>query len=244
MSMITRLYQSPAQARGAYDALLENGFTAEAAALLLAPETKVAEEPAEETTDVGAAQDATSDVASAMRAGRMLGEHTGFYLAQLAEGHSLLIVEPPFGTSQQAEALVDSYHPLPISHKPPREPFVPFWELETPLSTLLRLPMRTKSDTPLSDFCGFKSRQEGTSHFSRWFAPLAPGFTFSSKLGMRLLSSNATPLSSKTGMTTSSRRLQGETASFGLPFKTKSETPLSSLFGLPLLTRRNHFLYS
>ena len=244
MSMITRLYQTQAQARGAYDALTENGFTADDTALILAPEAKVAEEPAEETAGTGAPQDTSNEVATAMRAGQMLGELTGFYLAQLAEGYSLVIVEPPFGTSQRAEAIVDDYNPLPITHKPPREPFVPFWELETPLSSLLRLPLLTKSDTPLSDFCGFESRQEGTSHFSRWFAPLAPGFMFSSKLGMRLLSSNATPLSSKTGMSTSSRRLQGETASFGLPFKTKSATPLSSMFGLPLLTRRNHFLYS
>ena len=243
MSMITRLYQSQAQARGACDALVENGFTEDAIALLLAPEANVAEESEAGTAGTVASQDASSEVATAMRAGQMLGEHTDFYLAQLAEGHSLLIVEPPFGTSQKAEAIVDGYHPLPISHKPPREPFVPFWELETPLSTLLKLPMLTRSDTPLSDFCGFKFRQEGTSHFSHWFAPLAPGFTFSSKLGMSLLSENATPLSSKTGLSTSSRRLQGETASFGLPFKTRSATPLSSLFGLPLLTRRNHFLY-
>jgi hypothetical protein len=60
---------------------------------------------------------------------------------------------------------------------------------------------------------------------------------------MRLLSSNATPLSSKTGMATSSSRLKGDTSSFGLPFKAKNATPLSSMFGLPLLTRREHFLY-
>jgi hypothetical protein len=241
--MITRLYQTQAQARGAYDTLTENGFTNESMALLLPPAVEVAEEATAETTATETPSAAGSDIATAMRAGRMLGEHTGFYLAELAEGNSLLIIEPPFGTSQKAEAILDQYNPLPITHKPPREPFVPFWERQTPLSSLLRMPLLTESDTPFSDFWGFKFRQEGTSHFSRWFAPLTPDFVFSSKLGMRLLSSNATPLSSKTGMPTSSSRLKGDSSSFGLPFKTKNATPLSSMFGLPLLTRREHFLY-
>ncbi|MEE4191787.1 MAG: hypothetical protein V2I66_09405 [Halieaceae bacterium] len=223
MLFLARFYLTEGQARGAVDALVAAEMENERIVLLT-------------PGDTGAA-------AAAVRAGGMLGEHAGFYADQLGQGHSLVVVNPAFGTSKIVTAILEEHNPLPITHEPAPEPFVPWSEKPAAFSTLLGLPVLTKSDTPFSDFWGLKTSQEGTSHFSRWLKPLSPGFTFSSMLGMSFKTSGDTPLSSMVGMSTSSSRNDGKAGSFGMSFKTKGSTPFSSMFGLPLLTKRKHFLY-
>jgi hypothetical protein len=246
MSMIARLYQTHTQAQGAYDALQSSGFGGDAAMIAgvsrAAAGDPAAGAPAAEADAGAAIVPPEADTITAIRAGSLLGEHAAFYAEQLTEGNSLVVVSPPFGSSRKAIAILDDYNPLPISHEPPPEPYVPFTERSTPLSSLLGLPVLSKTATPCSDFWGFDTLQEGTSHFSRWLSPLAPGFMFSSLIGMKLLSGNATPVSSMTGMSTQSSRLAGKSSSFGLPLKASNTTPLSSLFGIPVLSKRKRFL--
>ncbi len=223
MLFLARFYLTEGQARGAVDALAAAEIGSDRVVLL--------------------APSGGADSATALRAGGMLGEHAGFYANQLGQGHSLVVVTPAFGASKMAKAILDEHNPLPISHEPPPEPFVPWTEKPAAFSTLLGLPTLTRSDTPFSDFWGLKTSQEGVSHFSRWFKPLSAGFTFSSMVGMPIKTQGDTPLSSMVGMGTSSRRNEGKTGSFGMSFKTKGGTPFSSMFGLPLLTKRKHFLY-
>jgi hypothetical protein len=237
MFMIARLYPSDGPARAAVKAIIEAGYEEDSVVMLSAPDA-----PAVASAD-GDAEDAaveasSIDVATAVRAGRMLGEQADFYLSRLTDGKALVVTTPPFIASRRAEEILDAHDPLPDSHLPPKEPFVPLSERPTPFSYLLGLPVTTKSETPFSDLLGFGFKEEGLSHLSRWFPPLASDFTFSSRLGMGFRASKDTFF----GMPTRSDRLEGKTSSFGMGFKASTATPFSSLLGLPLLTMRKHFL--
>jgi hypothetical protein len=223
MMAVARLFEFETQAQAAASALLENGFNNSNVVAL--------------TPAAGSAE-----IKSALRAGGFLGEHASFYADQLAHGRSLVVVSPPFGMARLAEATLKAHNPLALSHEPAPEPFVPWWERATPLSDLFGLPVLSRSETPFSDFWGFSTKQYGLSHFSRWFKPLAPGFTLSEKLGLGFATASATPLSSMLGMPTKSNRLAGKNSSFGIPLVAKRGGTFSSLFGLPLLTKRNFFL--
>ncbi|MEM6485462.1 MAG: hypothetical protein AAF662_10830, partial [Pseudomonadota bacterium] len=120
------------------------------------------------------------------------------------------------------------------------EPTVPFAERNWMFSDVLGL--GTLSDGTLSGFLGLNTKQEGLSHFSRWFSPLSSNFTFSSKIGMGFSSASATPLSNMIGFSTKSTRMEGKTSSFGIPVKAKRETPLSTFLNIPTLSKRRYFL--
>ncbi len=226
MFAVAKLFETEGQAKAASDALKDSGFSSTAVIVL------------KNTSDQFTA---TSSAADAVRAGGFLGENASFYAEQLAHGHTLVVVKTEFGKSGAAKTVLNKFNPLPITHEPKREPYVPVLERPTPLSSLLGLPLLTKSDTPFSDFWGFDTKQTSLSHISRWISPLS-NFRFSSLIGMKELTDKETPLSSMAGMSTKSKRGEGKSGSFGLSFKAKSDTPFSSLFGMPLLTKRQHFL--
>jgi hypothetical protein len=246
--MIARLYPSAEAAQAATAALLEAGYRKDEIAMISAP-TAVAAKPvfSEEDDAAPAAQPGTPptpaaasfDLATAVRAGKILGEHAEFYLSRLTDGRALVAITPSVFDSRRAEEILDAHDPLPDSPTPPKKPYVPLSEQATPLSNLLGMPTRTDSDTPLSDFLGFGFREEGLSHLSRWLKPLAPGFTFSSLLGMGTTASRDTFFPGSTR----SARLEGQSSSFGLSLKARHDTPFSSLLGLPLLSKRKFFLY-
>jgi hypothetical protein len=230
MLMIARCYQTEDQARGAFDALINNGFEDKSTVLLTAARD-------------GGESVAPLDVTAAMHAGSVLGEHVGFYASQLEAGLAVVVVGPHFGRSRQAEAILDEYNPLPISHLPPPEPFVPLSERQTPLSSALGMALLSDQATPMSDFWGLNVLSDGRSFLSRLLPELAPNFTLSRLFGMGLLSDNATPMSSLAGISIKSRRLENASSSFGQPLKTNKATPLSSLLNIPLLSKRERFLY-
>jgi len=235
MFMIARLYPSDGPARAAAQAILEAGYSEDSVVMLSSPGATTAAEGDADDAPGGAT---SIDVATAVRAGRMLGEQADFYLSRLTDGKALVVATPPFMESRRAEDILDAHDPLPDSHLPPKETFVPLSERATPFSHLLGLPTLTKSETPFSDALGFGFKEEGLSQLSRWFPPLASDFTFSSKLGMGFRASKDTFFSASTR----SDRLEGKSSSFGIGFKAGTDTPFSSLLGLPLLTKRKHFL--
>ena len=263
MYTIARLYPSAAQAQAAAAAFVAAGYR-QSDVLCLLPEPPLSEQtPSEQTSsEQPSSQESLSiearstqqavegaeppspapaafDLETAVAVGKMLGEQADFYLSRLTRGRALLVATPHFMQSRVAERVLDAHDPLPDSHRPPPQPFVPASEQATPFSNWLGMPLLSKSDTPLSDVCGFGFKDEGLSQLSRRFKPLAADFTlFSGKLGFGSKASRDTifPMSAK------SDRLEGQHASFGMGFKSTSNTPFSSRFGFPLLTQRKHFL--
>lgn len=267
MYTIARLYPSATQAQAAATAFVAAGYRQSDVLCLLSEQPLSEQPPAEgspseqppsqeslstqarstqQAAAAGAAEGAEPpspapafDLETAVAVGKMLGEQADFYLSRLTRGRALLVATPHFMQSRAAERVLDAHDPLPDSHRPPPKPFVPASEQATPFSNWLGMPLLSKSDTPLSDFCGFGFKEEGLSQLSRTFKPLAADFTlFSGRLGFGSQASRDTifPMSAK------SDRLEGQHASFGMGFKSTSNTPFSSRFGFPLLTQRKHFL--
>ena len=235
MYMMARLYSTAASAEAAATAFVEAGYReSDVVVLTSAP----ASAPAVEGEAAAAAEPV--DMETAVRAGKMLGQEADFYLSRLSDGKALVVVTPPFMESRVAEEILDAHDPLPESHLPPKKEFVPIGERATPFSDWLGWPTKSESDTPFSDFMGFGFKEEGLSHISRMFPPLASDFTFSSKIGMGFKAKNDTVFKGSTR----SDRLDGKTSSFGLGFKATRDLPFSSLLGIPVLTKRKHFLTS
>ncbi len=232
MFMIARLYSSETKAKAAAKAFVAAGYSADDVVVL--PSAAVS------ASGEGGAGDADIDTTTAVRAGSMLGKAADFYLSRLTDGRALVVVTPSFMQSRLAEKILDDHDPLPETHEPPKQEFVPWTEQDTPFSNWLGWSTKSNSDTPFSDFMGFGFKQEGFSHFSRNRALLAPDFLFSDKIGMGFKAKKDTFFNAST----KSDRLEGKDSSFGMSFKSDLNTPLSSLFGMPLLTKRKHFLTS
>lgn len=231
MFMIARLYTSEAKAKAAAKAFVAAGYSADDVVVL--PSSAAA--AGEDGTGEG-----DVDMSTAVRAGSMLGAPAEFYLSRLTDGRALVVVTPSFMESRLAEKILDDHDPLPDTHEPPKKEFVPWTEQDTPFSNWLGWPTKSKSDTPFSDFMGFGFKQEGFSHFSRNRPLLAPNYLFSDKIGMGFKAKKDTFFEAST----KSDRLEGKDSSFGMGFKSELNTPLSSLMGMPLLTKRKHFLTS
>ena len=239
MFFLARLYASQQQASDAVAALTEVGYSPDSMAMLTS--SPAVSSPVEGSSYEGApsapAAPATGngdDRAMAVRAGKFMGEHAEFYVSRVTDGACLVVAAPPFMASARAEQILDDYDPLPDSHLPPPTPYVPISEQATPFSDMLGWPTLT-SGTPFSDALGFSSKQAGLSHLSRVFPPLLKDFT-------------AFPMSTKARkdtifpMSTRSDRLEGKSRSFGMGFSSKTGTPFSSMFGMPLLTKRKFFM--
>lgn len=248
--LIARLYNDEERALAAANALVEAGYSRDDVAVMQGPEAAKAAKTAPvvdaeaETTDevATAAPQDNSVISNAVRVGSMLGQHADFYMQRLTEGRTLVVATPPFIASRMVEVILDRHDPLPDSHVPAPKPFVPISQQATPFSDWLGLPVLANGT--MSEALGFKTKQDGLSHLSQWFKPLASDFTFSGMVGWKIKSSSETPLSSKLGLPLKSDRLEGKTSSFGMPLQAKSDTPFSAMLGLPLLTKRKHFLYS
>lgn len=238
MLLIARLYESGSQVKSAVASFVAAGYDEDSVAYLLGPDAAAEDDKeAGDAGDVAAAPEFV-DMPMAVRAGKMLGEHADFYLSRLTGERGLVVATPPFLASKRAEEILDSHDPLPDSHRPPSPPFVPISEQATPFSNLFGWPALTRSATPFSDLLGLGFKQEGPSSLSRMFSPLAPDFTFSEKLGLKLRSSKDTIFP----MATKSERLEGKSSSFGMGLRASRDTPFSSMLGLPLLSKRKHFL--
>ncbi|MEM9396857.1 MAG: hypothetical protein AAF991_05210 [Pseudomonadota bacterium] len=235
MLVIARFYGSTEQAAAAVNEATEAGFRADTIVLLTPPA-----EPDE--FGQGGKSVTAEDVANAMRAGGMLGEHAEFYAERLDQGHSLVVMAPPIIGSGQAERILDAHSPLDVSHVAKPEPFVPLSDRAAPFSHLLGWPTLTEG-TPFSDLLGMETLTDERSHISRLIPELADGFTLSGLFGMSTSTSSETPLSSMLRMPTKSGRLEGKASSFGIPLLTRSETPFSSMLGLRTKSKRDHYLY-
>lgn len=87
--------------------------------------------------------------------------------------------------------------------------------------------------SPLSDFLGLDVLREYKSSTKL----TRSSWTFSSMLGLGLLSSNPTPLSSAIGFKPLTKKQSGWNSSLGLPILTDNPAPFSSLIGWKPLTK-------
>jgi hypothetical protein len=206
---IVRMYETEQQASDAVRKLRNAGFPDDTIFLV--------------TPRAGGADGSSEAISAAIMAGYVLRSHARVYAEGVRRGRSLVVVHAPFGHGRLATDIVDSCVPVDSGLNLPREP-VHAWDEKTPLSSALALPVLWRNrPTPFSDFWGLPTLSQGrTTFLSTLFGELvSPNFTFSSLLGLRLLSDNATPLSSRLGLKTLSSKKGPWTTSFGLPLLTK-----------------------
>jgi hypothetical protein len=230
MSVTARLFDSRAQARSAYDALL--------AAKMPSRFTAIVESPDENEVGTVALIDAS------MKAGQLLGEHAAFYTSNMQPGQSLVVVDTPLGMTVKAIDIMEAHGALDVAHESPymMESYVPLSDKAAPLSNLMGWDVLSRTTETYSSFWGFPELAHRLSFLGRWFPPLAssdfrmfPGF-----FGGGMLSRNPSPLSSMFGLPLLKGTSGGYQASVPMPLLTKGE-PVMSTFGFPLLSRRRWF---
>ncbi|MCR9221948.1 MAG: hypothetical protein NXI21_17125 [Alphaproteobacteria bacterium] len=156
-------------------------------------------------------EDAT--VRSAAEEGVLPGASIRVCLRALSQGRSIVAVQASFGRGLDAINILEESGAVDSDQVP---------------SDTVRNP------SPFSDFLGIPT----LTGFTPTTKLKDPHWTFSSKIGMGLLSRKATPLSSMTGMKVLTARKKSKTSSFGLPLLMRNPAPFSSLFGMKLLTTK------
>jgi len=146
--------------------------------------------------------------------GELLGSFAIAFARGLQNGHSVVIVNAPFGEGFETGRALDSAHPVDPGGPDAVTPRNP-----SPLSDLLGIPVLSN---------------RGLSIWSKMFSPLAR-HNFS-MFGSGL-SNNPAPLSSMVGMKTVSTKGMGN-SSMGLPLLKKQKQNWTRSFGFPLLTKK------
>jgi len=205
------MYKTEEQARDAVSKLKEAGYSessifmmapAKAAKKKAAPAAEGEQAPAPAPVPTPAkpmTPEAFMDAVSA--AGPMPKARAITYARGMEKGLALVVVGAPYGYNATAAAILDSCNPVDDGGLPL---------------------VSDHNPSPFSDFIGMPClQQEKESNTSAFGDPLTnPDWTFSSKIGMGLLSSNPAPFSSKFGW-----KLLSE------------EKPWEKSFGFPLLSQ-------
>lgn len=188
------------------------------------------------------AGDAAAAVASAIDNGRMAERYKQVCTQALQQGRTVLAVEPPFGWGMKTEEIMDSCGPVATESLPEYIPYNP-----SPLSDLLGIPTLVDFEHSIN----MKMLTRPGWHFSSLFGlgllknpekpiiPMkvltTPKSNWTRSFGLPLLSKNPDKpvIPMKVLTTPKSKR-----SSFGIPLLSKNPTPLSSLFNIPVLTKR------
>lgn len=122
------------------------------------------------------------------------------YARRAESGLAVVVVEAFFGQGQFLGAVMNEANPVETDDLPV---------------------IRARNPAPFSKWIGMPTLStRGRSYFKGLGELTSPGFSFSSKLGMKLLSNNPAPLSSMLGMKTVTQRKSNWTKSFGFPLLT------------------------
>jgi hypothetical protein len=257
MAVVVRIYEDETRARKAYRALLDEEFSKRIIALLI-PESVAARDEADAANDgfesfvystgetprelpgkAEAPAVSHEELATAVRAGALIGDQADFYLEFVARGGCLVAIAPPFGRAMRATQILDQHKPIVIdaAEAPEPEPFRSISERSTPLSSALGLGVLADPHWALSDSLAFGTRSKGLSFLSRWFGELGDhNYTLSKSFSLPLLSSKQTTF----GMSTRSGK-SGDawTRSLGFRMLSSNKAPISGFFGVPLLSGHN-----
>jgi hypothetical protein len=237
MFVIARYYETAQQAHDVYASLRENGFPARAIAVIAPRVTTTTDD---EGNLVSFDVNTVEISAASMRAGRLLAEHADFYATNMAEGRSLVVVQPPFGATRLATKLVDSHNPLDVVHESPyvEKPFVPISRRAAPFSEALGWSVLSNKAAPLSEFWGLKTLSNRLSFMSRMFGELGnPHYALTGMFG--LTTRSRSPYSGLLGLPLLSGRTGDRwKTSFGFPMLSSNPAPFSSFFGMPMLSHK------
>jgi hypothetical protein len=147
------------------------------------------------------------DVVAALMKARMVRSTAERYAAGVRKGGTLVIVHPIFGTAGRAMMLLDAAGPIDSGVPAPRPKPYGIWNEAAPLSDLLNFPVLSRSAAPFSRMWALPVLAEPKTTTGKW------GWT-------ELTPSQGAPR-----------------MSFGMPTSVRCPTPLSSMLGLPTLTR-------
>lgn len=215
LSPVIRVYGTEQQANDAIARLKEYGFP-EAVILAVRP---VAEGPG----------DADEALRGAVEAGFVPQELAQRYTALLRQGQCLVAVCPPFGRGQVAIDILDDFKPMATGLEHHRGPAL--WDVAAPLSSGLRAPVLWHGQpAPFSRITGGQILLRGRTFGDKRPELTRSDWSFSSAMGMRLLSRRQAPWSSLAGKAGPSW-----SRSLGFPMLTSSPTPFSSSLGLGFL---------
>ena len=161
------------------------------------------------------------DIVAAIARGNVLTAHARIYAAGIAKGGSLVTVHAQFGSAIDAIRILDRFEPID-SGIPEPESHASLWNEATPLSSLLQLPVLINEAAPYSTFWNLPALSDPSSSLSRLLGlPLLKNFgSRSTSFGLPLL-----------------KNFGPRSTSFGIPLLSDQPAPLSSLLGLPTLTK-------
>ena len=227
MTMVARYFAQESQARAAHQALLAMGLGRSELTLIEPVRGEMAE---------------ADDLASrAVKAGVLLGDKSAAHMEHLRQGRTLLAVRAPFGRALQATDILDSHDPVAVagSAEGSQNPHVFLSEMAAPLSTLLRMPVlsKTRRRPSRGDFLGLRTLSGNRSYLTGGLSSFGRR---TRSMGMPLLSSNPAPASSLLRMPVATRAKSGAgwTRSLGFKMLSPRATPLSSFFGVHLISGR------
>jgi len=222
MTMVARYFAQEYQARAAHQALLAMGLGRNELTLIEPVRGEMAE---------------ADDLASrAVKAGVLLGDKSAAHMENLRQGRTLLAVRAPFGRALQATDILDSHDPVAVAGPAegrPESRHVFLSEMGAPLSSLLGLPVLSKTRPSRSGFLGLPTLSGNRSYLT---GRLSNFGRRKSSMGVPLLSSNRVLFPMP--LATRAKSGAGWTRSFGFKMLSPRATPLSSLFGVHLISGR------
>lgn len=214
---IVRAYETEAQARGAVSKLKDKGLAADRICVV--------------TPQAGGEDGSLDAIASAIMAGHVLRGQAKAYAEAVQAGRTLVVVRAPFGTGKRVTYLLDRFGPLDTGIQPTRRR-APAWDEAAPLSSALQIPpLARRRPAPFSALIGRPTLVRGRTFQAKYPELISPDWTFSARLGLRLLSRRSRPWASLRG-----KSGPAWTRSFGLPMLAANPAPLSSRLGMHLLT--------
>ncbi|MEM1089781.1 MAG: hypothetical protein AAGI67_05335 [Pseudomonadota bacterium] len=223
MLSTVRLYEQEQQAQEAASQLKQAGFRDDTIMVLT---------PGEESA---------AAVVSAINKNQMAARFRKVCIQALQNGKTVLAVWPSFGMGLTAEEIMDSFGPVDTDSLPPYVPYDP-----SPLSDLLGIPTLVKHEHSinirqltrpgwtLSSMFGIGLLKRSDKSIIPMKELNAPKPNRRSSFGIPLLKSSDSAIIPMKQLTSS----KSKRTSFGLPLLSKNGTPLSSLFNIPTLTKR------
>jgi hypothetical protein len=164
-------------------------------------------------------------------AGELPPGHAEIHAEGVRQGRSLVAIRTPFGQGEPAKEILSSCGPADSGPGVPARRSIA-WDVGAPLSSGFRLPILwANQPEPFSALIGRPTLTQGRT-FEDKYPPLKePGWTFSARLGLPLLSRNQMGRASLSGKMGDSWQ-----RSFGLPMLSDEPAPFSKRYRMHVLT--------